>query len=118
MTEVVVEKCKRCGAGMVRREGQFGPFLACSKFPECKNTLQIKEKVGAFCPECRGEMVKNKTKAGKTFYGCENYPTCKFATWGEPVAGKLCSNCKSMLVKNGKMAKCVKCEKREYLKSN
>src|SRR5438874_9588891 len=35
------EVCEKCGSGMVKKWGQFGSFLACSGYPECKNTKEI-----------------------------------------------------------------------------
>ena len=35
--------CELCGAPMVYKFGRFGKFLACSNFPECRNTKAIVE---------------------------------------------------------------------------
>jgi DNA topoisomerase I len=35
------EICDKCGAPMKVRVGKYGPFLACSAFPKCKNTKNI-----------------------------------------------------------------------------
>ena len=82
------ESCEKCGKPMLIKQGRFGKFLACSGFPECKNTKAIKrepEKVGMKCPECgEGEIVKRYTKKRRLFYGCSKWPDCKFASWKNP----------------------------------
>jgi len=85
------EKCPECKEGeVVIREGRFGKFLSCSRFPECKYTENYKEYVeGAKCEECGAGVVIKRTRFGREFYGCENYPKCKWATWKRPkVKGK------------------------------
>jgi DNA topoisomerase-1 len=83
--EVSGEKCPKCGADMVIRIGKFGKFLACSKFPDCKTTKTLVNKINMQCPKCQtGEVIIKKTKSHKTFYGCSNYPNCDFASWTKP----------------------------------
>lgn len=60
--EVTDIKCELCGRNMVVKKGRYGKFLACSGFPECKNTKPLYEKVGVKCPKCGGEIVKKKSK--------------------------------------------------------
>ncbi len=85
------EVCENCGSPMVVKRGRFGPFLACSRYPECKTTKAIT--TGIACPECgKGELAQRRTKKGRFFYGCTNYPKCKFATWDKPVA-ESCPTC-------------------------
>lgn len=40
--EITSEVCEKCGKPMVKRFGRRGPFIACSGFPNCKNTKKIK----------------------------------------------------------------------------
>jgi DNA topoisomerase-1 len=75
-----------CGKPMVIKLGRFGKFLACSGFPECRNTRTLLAKIGVDCPQCGGDIIERKTKKGRTFYGCSNYPACNFMTWQRPVA--------------------------------
>lgn len=77
-------KCELCGKPMVIRFGKFGKFLACSGFPECKNTKNYLEKTGMICPVCGGDIIVKKSRKGKTFWGCSNYPACTFASWTRP----------------------------------
>jgi DNA topoisomerase-1 len=79
VTEEVDEKCELCGKPMVKRWGRHGQFLACSGFPECKNTKPLEEeevKVDALCPECGGEMMARMGRYGR-FLACKRYPECK-----------------------------------------
>jgi len=80
------ETCELCGRPMVIKLGRFGRFLACSGFPECRNTRALLAKIGVDCPQCGGDLVERKTRSGRTFYGCSNYPTCNFSSWQRPVA--------------------------------
>ncbi len=71
--------CEKCGKPMIVKIGRFGKFLACSKFPECKNTLPLQkqeELTDKICPECGGQMKIRSGRFGK-FLGCSNYPKCK-----------------------------------------
>lgn len=80
--EDIDEKCDKCGAPMVVRFSKFGKFLACSKYPDCKNTKPFLHFVpDKFCPLCGGRIVTRFTKSRKKFYGCEKYPTCKYSAW-------------------------------------
>jgi len=89
--EKTEEICEKCGKSMVIKYGRFGKFLACSGFPECKNTKTIKiamtndkgEEIK--CPKCQtGTIVRLRTKTGRFFYGCSRYPKCDFASWTKP----------------------------------
>ncbi len=79
------EICELCGKPMVIKSGRFGQFMACSGFPDCKNTKPIVKSLGIECPKChQGEVVEKKTKKGRKFYGCSRYPDCDYATWTKP----------------------------------
>jgi len=100
------------GSKMLIKNGRFGKFLACSKYPHCKVTKPFLDKIGVSCPQegCSGEIIRKKTKKGRTFYGCSNYPKCSFVTWNKPV-DKKCPRCNHILVimkgkKNGFYYKC------------
>ncbi|MFA5927898.1 MAG: type I DNA topoisomerase [Candidatus Margulisiibacteriota bacterium] len=106
------EICEKCSKPMVIKKGRFGEFMACTGFPECRNTKQIKtepKKIGVICPECGQELIERKTRKGKYFYGCLGYPTCKFALWDKPT-GEKCPQCSALLVESRKNIKCTKCE--------
>ena len=75
-----------CGKPMVIKLGRFGKFLACSGFPQCRNTQTLLVKIGMTCPKCgKGELIERKTRKGRTFYGCSTFPECDFASWQRPV---------------------------------
>jgi DNA topoisomerase-1 len=82
----VDEDCPECGSPLVKRNGRFGPFIACSGFPKC-HYIKKEEKIEAIetdvkCPKCEtGFLVekyayKGRSK-GKKFYACNRYPDCK-----------------------------------------
>ncbi len=84
------EKCELCGKPMVIKFGRFGKFLACSGFPECKNTKSLSNgnnDTNITCPKCgQGHIVVKKTKKGRIFYGCNRWPDCDYASWKKPEA--------------------------------
>ena len=88
------EKCPECKNDLMWRRGRFGPFIACSNYPDCKY-IKKKEakKIGLTCPECHeGEVVERKGKWGRSFYGCTRYPDCKFTAYHRPIA-ETCPDC-------------------------
>ncbi|MBU1881638.1 type I DNA topoisomerase, partial [bacterium] len=77
--EVTDKNCEKCGRPMVLKWGRRGRFLACSGFPECKNSqpLEAPQETGLMCPDCDGgKLVIKQGKFGR-FLGCSNYPKCK-----------------------------------------
>lgn len=86
------DTCDKCGQPMLLKKGRYGTFLACSGYPECKNTRSRGS--GLRCPaeNCDGEMVERVGKAGRRFFGCNRYPACKMAFSGQPVP-KACPAC-------------------------
>jgi len=91
-------KCPNCGADVVVRDGRFGKFLACSRYPDCKTIIKERRETGVSCPSCgEGHLVERKSRRGKVFYGCDRYPSCEFVLWDRPV-GESCPECGSMLV--------------------
>ncbi len=81
------KKCDKCSEDMEVKTGRFGPFLGCSKYPECKNIQPIVVFSGVKCPKCsEGQLIERRTKkGGRIFWGCNKFPKCKFATWNKPV---------------------------------
>jgi DNA topoisomerase-1 len=108
--EVADETCEKCGRPMLFKYGRFGKFLACSGFPECRNTKPIVKSTGIQCPKCGGQIVERKTKRRRTFYGCDRYPECDYVSWDKPVE-KACPQCQSLMVekKGKKQEKSVVC---------
>ncbi|GAH74708.1 unnamed protein product, partial [marine sediment metagenome] len=103
------EMCEKCGHPMIVKFGRYGKFMACSNFPECRNTKSYQIKTGVACPGCGGDLVEKRTRRGRIFYGCSNYPECEFATWNRPFP-QPCPSCGGLLTAAGKdRAKCDKC---------
>ena len=76
---VLEEMCPRCGdKPLLRREGSYGEFVACSGYPKCKYVKQ--DLLDVKCPKDGGDIAVRKTKRGDTFYGCTNYPKCDFSS--------------------------------------
>ncbi len=102
------EVCDKCGRPMVIKSGRYGKFLACSGFPECRNTKRLVKDTGGICPKCgQGRMLLRKSAKGRVYYGCERYPDCDFMTWDEPVPTK-CEKCGATLFKKGSRLYCAK----------
>ncbi|GLI07070.1 DNA topoisomerase 1 [Paenibacillus tyrfis] len=118
--EVSDEICEKCGRHFVYKMGRFGKFLACSGFPDCRNTKPIVKDTGVTCPNCHeGKIIERRSKKGRIFYGCDRYPECDFVSWDKPV-GHPCPKCGAMLVekrnKSGTFVQCVSCDFREEAK--
>ncbi|GAB4566441.1 MAG: type I DNA topoisomerase [Anaerolineae bacterium] len=104
------ELCDQCGSPMVIKFGRYGKFIACSNYPQCRNTKPYLEKIGVACPECGHDLVERRTRRGRIFYGCSAYPECEFSTWQRPLPVP-CPSCGGMLVAaNRTSARCIKCE--------
>lgn len=88
--QLLDEKCPKCGKPLRQVQGKFGPFIACSGYPECKYIKQ--EKAEFKCPMDKGDVVKRAWRGG-SFWGCSNYPKCKFAVFDEVEMTK-CPSCK------------------------
>ncbi|MFS3913332.1 type I DNA topoisomerase [Bacillus australimaris] len=123
MQEVEIEPeyagvdCEECGHPMVYKMGRYGKFMACSNFPDCRNTKPIVKDIGVKCPTCHeGNIVERKSKKRRIFYGCDRFPECEFVSWDKPIERK-CPKCENMLVekklKKGVQVQCVNCDYKE-----
>ena len=111
------EDCEVCGAPMVIKMGRYGKFMACSNFPDCRNTKAIVKTIGVTCPKCKdGDVVERKSKKNRLFYGCSNYPECDFISWDKPI-GRDCPKCNHYLMehKKGRSSQviCSNCDYKE-----
>ena len=95
--ELTGENCEKCGKPMAVKYGRFGPFAACTGYPECRNTKPIVKTIDVKCPVCGKDIVARKSKKGRVFYGCSGYPECTQSFWNKPV-NKKCPECGSLLV--------------------
>jgi DNA topoisomerase I len=81
MIEETGEACDKCGKPMIIRWGRNGRFMACSGFPDCRNTRPLEqdapvETTTEVCEKCGHPMEVKSGKYGK-FLACSNYPACK-----------------------------------------
>ncbi|KAB7668629.1 type I DNA topoisomerase [Bacillus sp. B1-b2] len=111
------EDCEECGHPMVYKMGRYGKFMACSNFPDCRNTKPIVKEIGVKCPTCHeGNIIERKSKKRRIFYGCDRFPECEFISWDKPLQ-RPCPKCESLLVekklKKGVQVQCVKCDYKE-----
>jgi DNA topoisomerase-1 len=100
--EVEAEPCEKCGSAMVLKRGRFGPFLACSAYPECKNTRRIRMNqegkaeakaevlLDEECPKCGSKLAKKHGRFGE-FVACSSYPKCRYIKMKETGVG--CPEC-------------------------
>ena len=91
------EPCPTCGATeggvLVQRRGRFGPFMGCSRYPDCDYIKRDGPPpppplpFEAVCPLCkRGHLVTRRARrTGSLFWGCSRYPTCRYTTSHEPI---------------------------------
>lgn len=113
--------CEKCGHEMVYKLGRYGTFMACSNFPDCRNTKPILKEIGVDCPKCKeGNIVERKSKKRRVFYGCDRFPECDFVSWDKPIA-RPCPKCESLLVekkvKKATQVQCTNCDYKEVEQS-
>ena len=94
MTDTV---CEKCGKPMMEKMGRFGRFLACSGYPECKNTKPMPgsvedQKTDEVCPTCGAPMMVKRGRFGP-FLSCSRYPECKTIKKIEKKTGAACPKC-------------------------
>ncbi|ARF18442.1 type I DNA topoisomerase [Sporosarcina ureae] len=111
------EDCEKCGSPMVYKMGRYGKFMACSNFPDCRNTKAIIKPIGVKCPKCKeGEVVERKSKTKRIFFGCDQYPECDYVSWDKPIA-RPCPKCQHTMVekrlKKGVQIQCTECDYKE-----
>lgn len=79
------EMCEKCGSPMLKKVGKFGPFMACSSYPDCTNTKELEtpdvDEAGVDgepepCENCGRPMVVKRGRFGQ-FLACTGYPECK-----------------------------------------
>lgn len=95
-------QCPECQKGdLVIREGRYGKFIACSRYPDCKYTETISEATSSHCPKCGSPIRSRKIRRGNLFYFCDQTkdPDCDFAGYDLPIDGKACETCGSYMVK-------------------
>jgi len=108
--ETTDEKCDKCGKPMVVKASRYGKFLACTGFPDCRNTKQLgngdnvgsngeqgnkpePEKTDLKCEKCGEPMLIRQGRFGK-FYACSGFPKCKNTKALDQDTGVDCPQCK------------------------
>jgi DNA topoisomerase-1 len=111
------EVCPQCGEGtLVGKSGRFGPFVGCSRYPDC---TYIKKEgppppdplpFEVVCPKNGdGTLVPRRARrTGNVFWGCSNYPKCDFTTNFEPV-GAVHDADEGPVARKGETGICLKC---------
>ena len=89
VAEKIGRGCPTCEEGdLVVKHSRYGKFIGCSRYPDCKHTEKYLERTGHACPTCgemaHGEIVRKRSRKGRTFYGCSRYPECDYTTWQLP----------------------------------
>ncbi len=112
------KSCPKCDGELLRRNGRFGEFIACSNFPKCKYTTDLDgnppkepEKTDIKCDRCGEPMVIKESRRGK-FLACSAYPKCKNTKpLKPPKESKIpCPKCGSKLLERaGKRGKFYGC---------
>jgi DNA topoisomerase-1 len=124
--------CNKCGKGMVIKWGRFGRFLACSGYPDCKNTQELAGgeaaktegetlEVQETCEKCGKEMVVKRGRFGR-FLACTGYPDCKntrkilvsaegtISSKPDRILDEACPRCaKPLAVKQGRFGEYTAC---------
>lgn len=130
-TKTTEIKCNKCGKNMIVKEGRFGQFLACSGYPECKNTMTVAKNENGdiiaqetpttdeVCELCGKPMAIKRGRYGQ-FLGCTGYPECKnIKKMGKDgkvtnqevqITDEVCDVCgKPMAVKRGRYGQFLGC---------
>jgi DNA topoisomerase-1 len=100
------EPSKSGGGKLVVREGRFGTFISCSRYPKCKYIKEdpaelARKMTDVTCPVCnKGKMMERRGRFG-IFYSCSNYPDCKNAIKAKPT-GNICTMCGSLMMEGTK----------------
>jgi DNA topoisomerase-1 len=124
------ELCDKCGSRMAKKFGRYGEFLACTNYPECKNTRDIPkvhdevpedahaEAAEETCENCGRPMTLKRGRFGQ-FLACTGYPECKttrkiqkggkFAAPDQPLE-EPCPQCgKNLVIKEGRFGPFTAC---------
>jgi DNA topoisomerase-1 len=121
------ETCDKCKAPMIIKVGRFGMFLACSAYPDCKNTRELEttepsqDEEAENCENCGEPMVVKRGRFGQ-FLACTGYPDCKTtrkiiatkqglsAAKPDQLLEEKCPKCESQLViKQGRFGEFTAC---------
>lgn len=99
------ETCPECSAELIIRNSKTGPFIGCSKYPECNYTRPIGDHQQLHvvklldqpaCPDCQSQLAVKNGRYGM-FIGCTNFPDCKYIAHldEQEDTGVPCPSCKT-----------------------
>ena len=111
-TGEICPACRQAGqnekdAGkLIEREGRFGKFISCNKYPKCRYikkdaATEEAKKTNVACPLCKKGMLAEKRGRFGIFYGCSDYPSCKYIMKSKPT-GDTCQECGSLMMEGTK----------------
>jgi ssDNA-binding Zn-finger/Zn-ribbon topoisomerase 1 len=91
---------------LVIREGKFGSFVSCARYPKCKFIKEDEEakranETDVTCTECKDGMMMKRVGRFGEFYSCTNYPDCKHAIKTKPT-GNFCPLCSKLMMEGTK----------------
>lgn len=98
------ETCPQCQSGeLVIKQGRYGRFIACTRYPDCTYTRNLEEAAAGKCPLCGSGLVSRISKKfkGSRFYTCDkrgSNPECPFISWDLPIEGRNCPECGTYMV--------------------
>lgn len=80
LVEETDQVCEKCGKPMVIKWGRNGRFVACTGFPDCRNTRPLEDEgpveTDEVCEKCGAPMIIRSGRNGR-FLACSAYPECK-----------------------------------------
>ena len=130
-------ECPKCQAPIAIRNGRYGAFFACTRYPDCdwrasispKQQAEATETLEEKCPQCGKELKIKYGRYGK-FVACTGFPDCRYTLSMEdpasekPASGeggaqreivysdKPCPKCSSkMVLRRSKSGRFWGCEK-------
>ena len=122
--EVSDKVCEKCGKNFIVKYHKRGKFLACSGYPDCRNTRsmdgvpkQAPEPTDLECEKCRAPMVIRTGRRGR-FIACSAYPKCRNTMScddaGKPIepekTGDACEKCEApMIIRTGRRGRFAAC---------
>jgi DNA topoisomerase-1 len=105
------ETCPESGHPLVRRHGRYGPYVACSGYPQCryKPPKPVRD-TGVKCPKDGGAIAERRGRF-RPFYGCINYPNCDFTLSARPIP-EACPKCANpyLLLRERKSGSVLACD--------
>ena len=85
LREALDLRCPKCGADVAIRNGRYGAFFACTRYPDCDWRASISpreppeepEQLDEECPLCGKPLVTKYGRHGK-FIACTGFPECRY----------------------------------------